>query len=188
MNTNPDHSTSLAERLATGDESAFAALLESLGPRLRRAARRMLRSAPDADDAVQECFVDLVRGRRHLRGVHDLNGYVFRVLYRATGRIKKRRPPHGLRADALSRVADPDAMLVVDAIDNSDELELAIQTLPPQQRDVLVLRTDAGMTFQEIGKLLGVSINTAASRYRYAIEKLRVQLVEKSCEMTTNNH
>ena len=59
----------------------------------------------------------------------------------------------------------------------TDELlEQALPTLPDEQREVLALKIDGGLTFAEIGALLGVGLNTAASRYRYALEKLRLTL------------
>ena len=51
--------------------------------------------------------------------------------------------------------------------------ESALRTLPPEQREVVYLKVYEGLTFQEIGERCGVSLNTAASRYRYAIEALR---------------
>jgi len=60
----------------------------------------------------------------------------------------------------------------------SADLEQALQSLPPEQREVIALKVDAGLTFAEIGVSLGISPNTAASRYRYALEKLRSALRE----------
>ena len=48
--------------------------------------------------------------------------------------------------------------------------------LPPEQREVVLLKIDGELTFVQIGQVLGVSMNTAASRYRYALEKLRTTL------------
>jgi RNA polymerase sigma-70 factor (ECF subfamily) len=48
--------------------------------------------------------------------------------------------------------------------------------LPPKQREVIAMKIDGELTFAEIGAVLGVSANTAASRYRYALEKLRRSL------------
>ena len=58
-------------------------------------------------------------------------------------------------------------------------LEQALQQLPAEQREVVHLKVWEGMTFQEIADLTGESLNTAASRYRYAIEHLRNVLSEK---------
>jgi RNA polymerase sigma-70 factor, ECF subfamily len=55
-------------------------------------------------------------------------------------------------------------------------LDEALRTLPSEQREVVHLKVFEGMTFQEIANLAGESINTVASRYRYAMDKLRVQL------------
>ena len=65
-----------------------------------------------------------------------------------------------------------------------DELERvnsAMRQLPPEQREVIVLKFFHGMTFNEIGKVAGISPNTAASRYRYGLDKLKL-LLEKENE------
>ena len=58
--------------------------------------------------------------------------------------------------------------------------DLAEKQLPAEQREVVHLKVWEGMTFQEIADLTGESLNTAASRYRYAIEKLRTILAEEN--------
>jgi RNA polymerase sigma-70 factor, ECF subfamily len=55
-------------------------------------------------------------------------------------------------------------------------LQAALLELPEEQREVVVLRIWSGMTLAEVADLSGVSLNTAASRYRYALEKLRERL------------
>jgi RNA polymerase sigma-70 factor (ECF subfamily) len=55
-------------------------------------------------------------------------------------------------------------------------IERALRALPPEQREVVHLKAFDGMTFQEIADATGESINTIASRYRYAMEKMRAQL------------
>ncbi len=57
-----------------------------------------------------------------------------------------------------------------------DALTAAVAGLPPAQREVLALKIDGGLTFVEIAAVTGTSINTAASRYRYAIEKIRATI------------
>ncbi len=183
MNNQP---INLTERLAAGDEAAFAELLDALGPKLHRAARRMLYSAAEADDALQDCFVDLVRGRHRLLQVEDVNSYVFRMLFRATYRIINRRTDRQIETHELSDMTDSRSASTIDVIDDTEELEFAVSQLPHEQREVIVLKTDGGMTFQEIAAFLGISANTAASRYRYAIDKLRTYLVQESCETKMN--
>jgi len=68
----------------------------------------------------------------------------------------------------------------VDSASRDEELEQAVKTLPPSLREVLVLKVWSGLTFQEIAATLGIPANTAASRYRYALERLRETLKEAS--------
>ena len=60
--------------------------------------------------------------------------------------------------------------------DDAFELENALRSLPPEQREIIALKIEGGLTFGEIATLLSISPNTAASRYRYALEKLRSTL------------
>jgi RNA polymerase sigma-70 factor (ECF subfamily) len=66
--------------------------------------------------------------------------------------------------------------------EKSDWLRAAIHTLPVEQRDVVALKIDGELTFGEIGAALGISPNTAASRYRYALEKLRTMAPREPVE------
>ena len=58
----------------------------------------------------------------------------------------------------------------------SERLQRALLALPPEQREVISLKIDGELTFAQIGEVLGMSMNTAASRYRYALDKLRTTL------------
>jgi RNA polymerase sigma-70 factor (ECF subfamily) len=60
--------------------------------------------------------------------------------------------------------------------EQSARLEQALASLPPEQREVIALKVDGGLKFHEIAAVLGTSPNTAASRYRYALEKLRERM------------
>lgn len=168
----------LRAALAAGDESAFRDLLERLGPRLHRAATRLLGSRTDADDAVQEVFVSLVRSRDRLIEVKSVSSYAFVVLYRMGARLQKARQR---QPGLLGNLEDQAAPSVGPTDFDEEMLNRAVQSLPGEQREVVVMRTDGGLTFAEISELTGVNSNTVASRYRYALEKLREELKTKTC-------
>lgn len=167
----------LAESLAAGDPEAFAAVYDRLALRLLGAARTMTGSAAEAEDVVQDLFVELARGRARLAAVADLEAYVFTMLRNAVRR-RGRRAALDRRAvlaiaagrEASGAFAEPAAELPDDA------LAAAVAALPDAQREVVALKIDAGLTFAEIAAVTGTSLNTAASRYRYALEKLRTAL------------
>jgi RNA polymerase sigma-70 factor (ECF subfamily) len=167
----------LAESLAAGDPNAFAALYDRLAVRLLGAARTMIGSSADAEDAVQDLFVELARGRTRLAAVTDLEAYVFTMLRNAVRRRGRRAAIDRRAVLAIAegrRAAGGFATAAADLPD--DALAAAVAALPEAQREVVALKIDAGLTFAEIAAVTGTSLNTAASRYRYGLEKLRTAL------------
>ena len=164
----------LLEGLVAGREEAFAAAYDEYGGRLFAAACGMLGSREEAEDAVQDVFVGLVQARESLRRVRNLKAYLFASIRYAAVRRTRRRKTVELDAD---RAASP-AVGVGPDPDVGCRLEQALRRLPPEQRETIVLHIDGGLTFAEIADCLGVGLNTAASRYRYAMEKLREALKE----------
>jgi RNA polymerase sigma-70 factor (ECF subfamily) len=168
----------LLRRLGAGQEEAFAELYDRFGRRLFRAAHGMLGSHEDAEDVVQEVFVSLYRSRLSLTAVRDLETYLFACLRHAAGRHANRS---GKRRRAASAASQANSVAADGAEPNnmSGDLKAALASLPPAQRQVIALKIDAGLTFAQIGDVLNISPNTAASRYRYALEKLRAAFREE---------
>lgn len=163
--------------LAAGREEAFAALYDRYAERLYRAALTLLGEPADAEDAVQETFMAMVRSRKRLARVHNLTAYLFAALRHAAARCAERRRRRPIAAhDAVQGAPAGDSPARADP--RCERLQRALSALPAEQRDVLALKVDGGLTFAEIGEALAVSANTAASRYRYALGKLRAALEE----------
>lgn len=166
------------ESLAAGDPAAYAALYARLARPLLRVAAAMLADVGEAEDALHDVFVALARGRGRLRYVEDLDAYVFASLRHAiAARIDRRR----IERRHWQRLASI-PMPARDSTEPADEGELAaaLAALPPEQREIVVMKIDGGLTFAQIAQVLGISSNTGASRYRYAIEKLRKFLEERT--------
>jgi RNA polymerase sigma-70 factor, ECF subfamily len=164
--------------LAAGDQRAFAALYDRLAGRMYRAACRMLGSREDAEDVVQEVFLATVRSRDKLANVRDLTAYLFTALHRAAGRLATQR---ARQRHACSEAAhQPVAPLGPNVSDDPDwrRLQNAIGSLPAPQREVLTLKIDGELTFAQIAQVTGVGISTAASRYQYALRRLKTMLVD----------
>lgn len=164
---------SLPRRLADGDEAAFAEAYDRYGHRLYRTALRYLGCGGEAEDAVQDLFVALVRSRARLASVENLASYLFVALRRQVGRRSRQRP-----RPTTDEASDATERLNVELarVDLRDSLAAALELLPPEQREVVILKIDSELTFDEIAQVLDVSPNTAASRYRYALDKLRARL------------
>src|SRR5262245_6900408 len=162
--------------LSQGREDAFAALYDQFAPALFRTARLLLGSPEEAEDAVQDVFVSLVRAGRGLAEVKDLRAYLFAALRHAAARRVSYRMRQ--RAVPIDGVQEPAAVSECPGCERAVRLERAIRALPPEQRELLALKIDGGLTFAEVAAVLGISPNTAASRYRYALDKLRASLQE----------
>ena len=159
--------------LESGD--AVAGLYDRFGPALYRTARTLLNRSDLAEDAVQETFVGLVRARVALGDLENAKAYLFAALRHAAAKLRSRAGRE--RPVPLEELPDLPASPAPD-LARAAELERAVRALPADQREVVALKIDGGLTFVEVAACLGVSPNTAASRYRYALEKLRAALGE----------
>lgn len=152
-------------------------LYDRYGSSMYYVARTLLGDDGLAEDAVQEAFLGFVRAGAAAASVEDPRGYLFAALRHAAAKLRARtaRQPAPMAAD-WNAVAAPEQRPV--AAERSALLEREMRGLPVEQREVVALKIDGGLTFAEIAACLGVSANTAASRYRYALEKLRDALGE----------
>lgn len=154
--------------LAAGDPAGYEQAYDHYGPALLRTALRLLGSAADAEDAVQEVFVGLVRSRHRLLGVGDLKCYLFVALRHAAWRIGRDRSRRATAAlDETAASAKPERG------GDAEWLWQAAGRLPSEQKEVLAMRIHGELTFEQIAEVLKISPNTAASRYRYALQKLQ---------------
>jgi RNA polymerase sigma-70 factor, ECF subfamily len=158
--------------LAGGRDEAFAALFARDGPALFRVAYALLRSRPDAEDAVQEVFVGLAQSRAGLADVENLRAYLFTALRHAAAKIAARRPPVRPAPQSECDAVTGSQVRSIDT-ESAARLEQALAMLPAIFREAIALKIDGGLTFREMATVLGVSPNTAASRYRYALAELR---------------
>ncbi|MDA1038770.1 MAG: sigma-70 family RNA polymerase sigma factor [Planctomycetota bacterium] len=171
---------SLKESLAAGDPAAFAALYDRLAGRLLSTARIMTASPADAEDIVHDLFVELARHRTRLAAVTDLEAYVFTMLRHAVSRCRRRAAIDRRAVVAIGRHRGHDGLTSAAPVAvPDDQLQAAVAALPDAQREVVALRFHGGLTFAEIAAAMGTSLNTAASRYRYAIDKLRSLMQQK---------
>ncbi len=151
---------------------------EAHGPKLLLCARQWTRSLADAEDVVQEAFVRYWRHQRQLPGnpqallVTSIRRAAVDLARRESRRaVREEKSGGGLADGGMVFAAQPS-----DADDRRGEIEAALLRLPAEQREVLVLKIWNELTFEQIAGSLGIPLNTAASRYRYALVALRKEL------------
>lgn len=162
----------LQDRLADGRADAFTELYDLFGERMFRCAQWLADGREEAEDAVQDVFISLVRSRERLRRVDDLAAYLFSAVRRRVARSGARARKSAPLPDDVATPALANGMTARDG-ELREQLEAALRLLPTEQREVVVLKLDGELTFAQIARTLDISPHTAASRYRYAVEKLR---------------
>jgi RNA polymerase sigma factor (sigma-70 family) len=151
----------------------------------------------DAEDILQDVFYELVEANRLLMPIGHVTGWLFRVARnRITDLFRTKKPEsfseHDVadEADELLRFEDllpspdagPDALYARSVL--IDELELAVDELPEEQREVFVAHELEGRSFKAMAAETGVSVNTLLSRKRYAVLHLRRRLQSTYDDLT----
>lgn len=167
--------------------SAWREWLQDNGPKLLLFARQQTRSQEDAQDIFQDALVKLVekiRAGEFVGGQESWLPYLYTAirrlaidLSRKDDRRKKREDNVGADIEADSREAFH-PWFESDASDDEtrNQLEDGLKELPAKFSEVIMMKVWGERTFAEIGETLGISQNTAASRYRYGLEALKKHL------------
>lgn len=170
---NAEEMRSLAELfidIASGDVEALEELYDSTAGRIFGLALWRTGSREDASDVVQEVFVRVAEQGEKLRTVRQPRAWLFAVAHRvAVDATRRRRKTEPLESCHFLEAPRTDADLAMDA----GRANSLLAGLPPAQRVAVYLRHFADCTFAQIGRITGVPIFTAASRYRLGIGKLR---------------
>ena len=175
--------------MALEQDQRIADVVAQEQSRLRHFIRRRVPDPRDAEDILQDVFYELVEANRLLMPIEHVTGWLFRVARnRITDLFRKKRPE---RFSDTTVAGDDDEQLQIEDLLPSpdagpeavyarnlllDELELAIDELPEEQRDVFVAHELEGRSFKEMAAATGVSVNTLLSRKRYAVRHLRERL------------
>jgi RNA polymerase sigma factor (sigma-70 family) len=177
------------ERMALDQDQRIADVVKRERSRLLNFIRRRVPDPRDAEDILQEVFFELVEANRLLMPIDHVTGWLFRVARnRITDLFRKKRPEtvgetavadedgELLQLEDLlpSPEAGPEALYARNVL--LDELELAVDDLPDEQREVFVAHELEGRSFKEMAADTGVSVNTLLSRKRYAVLHLRERL------------
>jgi len=165
--------------------------------RLRNFIRRRVPDPRDAEDILQDVFYELVEANRLLMPIEHVTGWLFRVARnRIIDLFRKKRPESFSNAvvsdedderlqleDLLpSPDAGPEALYARNVL--LDEVELAVDELPKEEREVFLAHELEGRSFKEMAAETGVSVNTLLSRKRYAVRHLRERLQSIYDELT----
>lgn len=166
---------------AAGDAAAFEQLYARHRERLHRFLTAQLRDAALADELFQDTWQRVIAARAGWRPDAAFATWLYRIarnLLADHWRARRHRPPAPADADErVARVTDEDTP--EDSLSEFEQrrrLALALEALPDEQREVVLLRLQQELTLEQIGEITGVGRETVKSRLRYAMDKLRARL------------
>lgn len=177
------------DHMALEQDQRISEVVKREQSRLRNFIRRRVPDPRDAEDVLQDVFYRLVEANRLLMPIDHVTGWLFRVARnRITDLFRKKTPE--LFSDAMIENEEGEALQIEDLLPSPDagpealyfrnllldELELALDELPDEQREVFVAHEVEGRSFKELAEETGVSVNTLLSRKRYAVLHLRERL------------
>jgi RNA polymerase sigma factor (sigma-70 family) len=173
----------------SGQDRQITEVVADEGSRLRNFIRRRVPDPADAEDIVQEVFYELVEANRLLMPIEHVTAWLFRVARnRITDLFRKKKPE--LFSDTATVNEEGESLGIDDLLPSADagpedqylrnvlldELEVALNELPDEQRDVFVANEIEGRSFKELAEESGVNINTLLARKRYAVLHLRERM------------
>ncbi len=170
----------LLSGLRAGDKEALRRIYEKYIDDLLRVATSLLSDIQSGEDCLHDVFVDFA-GTVNSSMIHsNLKSYLIScVANRARDQLRSKARQSKCQPEQLcsAPISMSPTKQLIDAEESARVFD-ALAELPYQQREVFVLRVQGQMRFREIAGLLGISINSVQSRYRYAIEKLRTILTQ----------
>ncbi len=177
------------ERMAPEQDQRISEAVKREQSRLRNFIRRRVPDSRDAEDILQDVFYELVEANRLLMPIEHVTGWLFRVARNRIIDLFRKKKTESF-SDAAVVDEDNELMQLENLLPSPDagpealyarnvlleELELALDELPEEQREVFVAHELEGYSFKEIAAETGVSVNTLLSRKRYAVLHLRERL------------
>lgn len=166
---------------AGGDNAAFEALYGRHRGPLFRFMVHQVREHGTAEELYQDVWQRVITARQRYRPEAKFSTWLYQIAHnRLTDHwrsLQHRPPAPGDAEERTLREADPQTPeRQLSAFEERRRLQLALQELPADQREVLVLRLEQELTLEQIGEMTGVGRETVKSRLRYALDKLRQRL------------
>lgn len=182
-----DADAQLMLRYARGDARAFDRLYANHRAGLWRFIRRSVADNAATDDVFQECWSRVIAHRTDYRPEARFATWLYRIAHNCCMDHWRRHGRRGAREtadeDAVAAAADdPAGGPLPEAIadESGRRLAAALAQLPPEQREAFLLYVEGGMSVAEIGETTGVNAETAKSRLRYAVAKLKQTLGDEA--------
>lgn len=191
MQVTPVNDQQLIAQYLNGNEKAFKELLDRYQQKIYTSIYLFVKDDALAEDIFQEVFIKIIKTLRSGKYNHEgkFSQWAMRISYNLCVdyfRRSKRRPTiypnENFDIFDVIKSGEPNAEQLIMRSQTHDKIRSLVDALPPEQREVVILRHYADMSFKEIAGLTRVSINTALGRMRYALINIRKMIAEKEIQ------
>lgn len=173
--------SALMLRYQEGDMAAFEQLYRRHNDALYRYLFRLCHHRDTAEDIFQDVWGKIVKARENYRPTAKFTTFMYRVAHNCFIDHIRRNKRHANSAELdPDRHSDPGEQpdMMTERSLARERLELALRDLPDEQRDAFLLHEEAGLSIDQIASVTGDNRETAKSRLRYAVKKLRAAIEE----------
>ena len=167
--------------LESDPEKAFRMIVDKFGSRLYWHIRRLVIIHEDADDALQNTFINAWKGLGGFRSESSLYTWLYSIgTNEALTLIRKREKNSGVALDDVESFfsASPEGDTWFDGEEASVKLQNAILKLPEKQRAVFNMKYFDDMSYEEISRALGTSVGALKASYHHAVKKIEKYVTE----------
>lgn len=172
----------IVHRAQQGDAEAFGQLVEAYQGQVYRLALRTGLSPADAEEAAQDAFLAAWKGLPRFRGDSRFSTWLYQLTTHAAIDLMRREKKYRDNADIEDVVLPDGAQSPQDTVEKQETQEAvqsALQALSPQAREILLLRYQAELGYEEIGEVLGLPNGTVKSRINRAKAQLKEALLRQ---------
>ena len=158
-----------------GSTEALGRIYEKYKTDMLVLAIALLNDKSAVEDVMHDVFLSFAQNIEKFGLTGNLKGYLLTCLANRARNFNKAKHQQGVELDPAEPVSagSDEPLRAIICNEQLQQLSNAMAGLPYDQREVIMLHFQAGMPFRTIGKSLGISANTAKSRYRYGLDKLR---------------
>jgi len=174
----------LIEEFRNGEIEAFNSLVSRYRERVYWVARRMMGNHEDADDIVQEAFVRVYENLKNFRSESGFYTWIYRITVNASlNALRKKRIREFIKFDEIAETLIPHEGSADEPVLKQEYetiLERAIETLPPKQKMVFVMKYYDEVPFEEMAKMLNRSVGGLKANYFHAMQKIQKYVKSES--------
>jgi RNA polymerase sigma-70 factor (ECF subfamily) len=167
----------IVERTLSGEIEAFGLLVRRWEKKIYGLALRMLGRSEDAKDASQEVFLTAYRNLRQFRGEARFSSWLYRIAVNCCyNKLRERNANIVPLDDAVGLATEEKISGRLQRKELAERVRTAVRALPPELREVVIMKEYEDLTFNEIADILKIPVSTAKTRLYTGLDQLRKRL------------